>query len=54
MGRVERVEAVLLEGATIEQLEAASREATAAGRMCIFFPSKALMDLWLRRVSAPA
>lgn len=54
MDDVERVDAKLLDGATLEELEEASKAATAAGRMCIFFPSKDLMDLWLRRVAAPA
>lgn len=49
----ESVEAVLMEGASVDQLEEESRRLTNEGRMCIVFPSRDLMSQWLRRISAP-
>ena len=49
----EIVEAILAEGATIEEIESESRRRTEDGMMCIVFPTRDLMNHWLRRISAP-
>lgn len=49
----EKVEAILMEGASIESMEAESRRMAAAGRMCIVFPTKELMNSWLHLISKP-
>lgn len=44
----EYIDAIVLEGATQEELQEASARATDDGRMCIFFPSQEIMNLWLQ------
>jgi hypothetical protein len=47
----EPVAAVLIEGATVEDIERESRRQTEAGQMCIIFPAKYLLDRWVRRIA---
>ena len=48
----DQVDAIVIEGATPEQIAHESLKATEEGRMCIVFPSQELMNQWLQRTAA--
>jgi hypothetical protein len=51
--QIEKISAIVMEGATFLEIEAESKRQAEMGNMCIVFPSSALMNHWLRRVAAP-
>ena len=49
----EKVDAFVMEGASIDEIKLESKRRAALGEMCIIFPNQILMDLWLRRIATP-
>lgn len=51
---MELVKAILMDGSTVDEQEAESKRQSSVGQMAIIFPSKELMNLWLKRIATPS
>lgn len=50
----EAVDALVMDGATNEEIEKESRRLAALGRMVLIFPNQQLMNLWLAQGAKPS
>ena len=50
----EEVDAMVMAGATNEEIEKESRRLAALGRMVVIFPNQQLMNLWLAQGAKPS